>query len=755
MPHMETKGGYVYVLHNTEVPTQIKIGFTSKDPAFRAQQLSSGTGVVGKWEVAYYVIVPDMSLVEKRAHILLHNNRSTSNKELFRATLLEGIKKVNIAAFDIFPNETILPGLEKVIGGVNLQTTQLLPQQTTINNKTLPLSVQIEEQEETPTDKHKDITESLIRHLEESENTQKKTLASICLGKLKAKQAVPYLLKALGDTDPIKCGMAVEALGHIKQKSREMCDILLKTLENQNCVEQTLWSIGELECHDTSEFIKKIAQDEFAKNKELKKMGKWPSVCWFTWNTAIRSLHRLGKIDDQEVLELIKDVVEEFGLTTEDESLHHINLELSSIIELLAENANEYVFQLLLISALTSAQISSSPSFNLLVKVGEALGKIDSKRAIAAIDIFLKEEKQAPAIFMYILAGIGGESIKSLLEMPSENEFAPDSIWIQSASKQKKNEALEKYLLNILSQKNRANNQKKDHLSNVMAYALIALGACGGQEALRFLIQKLALEMKEGNNARFFYIKSVGATGLDAARIHLLSLLDANIHKTSLDSIFNILSLSEALYNLEHSELDKKLSEIPLENFKKGTEERFYIIKTLSLYGEKDYILPIILDTLMEENGRLETRDNLMCQSGEIKYRIMDVLKAFVKRGLTEEQKNQIATKLIEISKNEDADDSDREHLALEIMGKVGGLKIREYLEEKVKSEKHFWTKWIAMSSIAEICSPNSLPFLLDILNSCPNDNIKGLAIKTIRNLNLDNQIQTKTGALSFLQTDL
>ena len=57
---------YVYILYNEFVPFVYKIGWTSRTPQKRAEEISQGTGVVGTWKVAHYWFVSDGYWLEQR-----------------------------------------------------------------------------------------------------------------------------------------------------------------------------------------------------------------------------------------------------------------------------------------------------------------------------------------------------------------------------------------------------------------------------------------------------------------------------------------------------------------------------------------------------------------------------------------------------------------------------------------------------------------------------------------------------------------
>jgi T5orf172 domain len=76
--------GHVYILENKRIPTLVKVGKTN-DLSRRLAELNSHAGMGGKWEVAGYVIVEDMTRLELETHRALrefHDNQS-GGQEMF------------------------------------------------------------------------------------------------------------------------------------------------------------------------------------------------------------------------------------------------------------------------------------------------------------------------------------------------------------------------------------------------------------------------------------------------------------------------------------------------------------------------------------------------------------------------------------------------------------------------------------------------------------------------------------------------
>jgi hypothetical protein len=53
-PPLTQKAGFVYVMSNQYMPGLVKVGFTTRSPALRAQELSAPTGVPGQFFVEFY-----------------------------------------------------------------------------------------------------------------------------------------------------------------------------------------------------------------------------------------------------------------------------------------------------------------------------------------------------------------------------------------------------------------------------------------------------------------------------------------------------------------------------------------------------------------------------------------------------------------------------------------------------------------------------------------------------------------------------
>ena len=86
--------GFVYVLSNAAMPGLLKIGFTTKMPTERAEELST-TGVPQSFTVEYYCLVDEPAALEARAHRTLAGNRHAADREFFRAEVAIAIQTID------------------------------------------------------------------------------------------------------------------------------------------------------------------------------------------------------------------------------------------------------------------------------------------------------------------------------------------------------------------------------------------------------------------------------------------------------------------------------------------------------------------------------------------------------------------------------------------------------------------------------------------------------------------------------------
>lgn len=92
-----SSAGTVYVLTNSALSNAVKIGYTTRSAEKRAREVSSGTGVVGRWEVAHEIESPRPKRTEKEVHKRLSDKKVQGGGEFFRIDPEEAarvIKKV-------------------------------------------------------------------------------------------------------------------------------------------------------------------------------------------------------------------------------------------------------------------------------------------------------------------------------------------------------------------------------------------------------------------------------------------------------------------------------------------------------------------------------------------------------------------------------------------------------------------------------------------------------------------------------------
>jgi phage FluMu protein Com len=100
---LHRNAGYIYILRNPSRDKDIfKIGKTNKNPWDRADELSKDTGVIGKFEVAYYVKVYDTNIAESEVFKRLLKYRIDKKKEFFKIPLSKAIKTLDKIG-ELFP----------------------------------------------------------------------------------------------------------------------------------------------------------------------------------------------------------------------------------------------------------------------------------------------------------------------------------------------------------------------------------------------------------------------------------------------------------------------------------------------------------------------------------------------------------------------------------------------------------------------------------------------------------------------------
>lgn len=89
------KRGWVYIFTNKAMPNLLKVGFTTRDPEQRANDLHT-TGVPHRFVVEYDALVNEAFRVEQKAHTILKHCHE--NKEWFRCNIATAIAAIRQAA---------------------------------------------------------------------------------------------------------------------------------------------------------------------------------------------------------------------------------------------------------------------------------------------------------------------------------------------------------------------------------------------------------------------------------------------------------------------------------------------------------------------------------------------------------------------------------------------------------------------------------------------------------------------------------
>jgi len=91
--------GWVYVMSNRAMPSMVKVGYSTKDPALRAKELNN-TGVPYTYQVDFEILVVNPANVEQMTHEILEDFRA--GKEWFRCELIEAIAAIKKACGNEF-----------------------------------------------------------------------------------------------------------------------------------------------------------------------------------------------------------------------------------------------------------------------------------------------------------------------------------------------------------------------------------------------------------------------------------------------------------------------------------------------------------------------------------------------------------------------------------------------------------------------------------------------------------------------------
>jgi hypothetical protein len=94
---VDPKSGYVYVATNKHIPGLVKIGYTTRSPRTRVRELSSATGVPGRFVVVKEVFLRDPARAERDIHHRLKKSR-VKGSEFFRVSVEAAVRHLNDTA---------------------------------------------------------------------------------------------------------------------------------------------------------------------------------------------------------------------------------------------------------------------------------------------------------------------------------------------------------------------------------------------------------------------------------------------------------------------------------------------------------------------------------------------------------------------------------------------------------------------------------------------------------------------------------
>lgn len=106
-----TEPGHIYVLINPSIEGLVKIGKTTREPQWRAKELSQATGVATPFYVAFSIEVADCHSAEEYVYAILEHNgfKRTPNREFFEMPLREAIEVLTLAQRELREHQVINP----------------------------------------------------------------------------------------------------------------------------------------------------------------------------------------------------------------------------------------------------------------------------------------------------------------------------------------------------------------------------------------------------------------------------------------------------------------------------------------------------------------------------------------------------------------------------------------------------------------------------------------------------------------------
>ena len=96
--------GWVYIITNKAMPNLVKVGYSTKDPQMRANELYS-TGVPHRYTVEYDALVNEPYEIEQKVHKLLKDY--IENKEWFRCEIVKAVAAIRQIAGNEIIHESI------------------------------------------------------------------------------------------------------------------------------------------------------------------------------------------------------------------------------------------------------------------------------------------------------------------------------------------------------------------------------------------------------------------------------------------------------------------------------------------------------------------------------------------------------------------------------------------------------------------------------------------------------------------------
>lgn len=124
--------GWVYVITNNAMMGLVKVGFTTKDPSLRAEQLNN-TGVPHRYKVAYEVLVENPYHVEQSVHYYLSNYHE--NKEWFRCSEEIAVKAIKEFVGFSFIAENYVSANEELVKRELVREREAKEKEKTIEEK--------------------------------------------------------------------------------------------------------------------------------------------------------------------------------------------------------------------------------------------------------------------------------------------------------------------------------------------------------------------------------------------------------------------------------------------------------------------------------------------------------------------------------------------------------------------------------------------------------------------------------------------